>query len=71
MVGKNGAYGIVKVPHEKYDLPNPMREVELFAKVPVANQLKPSYQHRFANFDLQKINESNIRTNVLHDAPSV
>ena len=47
MVGKESFYAIVKVPHEKFDLPDPLKEVEVFAKVPAANNLKPSYFHRY------------------------
>lgn len=48
LVGKDSFYAIVKIPHEKFSSPDPMQELEVFAKVPASNSLKPSYFHSFS-----------------------
>jgi beta,beta-carotene 9',10'-dioxygenase len=48
LVGKNGFYAILKVPHEKFNLPDPMKEIKVFAKVPCTDAFKPSYFHSFS-----------------------
>ena len=47
LVGRESFYAILKIPKEKISLPDPIREAEIFAKVPVTNSLKPSYHHRY------------------------
>lgn len=67
MVGRESFYTILKIPKEKIEaLPDPIREVEIFSKVPVTNSLKPSYFHSFSltqNYII--VHEQSLKMDVL------
>jgi len=66
LVGRESFYTILKIPNEKMSLPDPIRETEIFAKVPVTNSLKPSYHHSFSiteNYII--VHEQSLKMDVL------
>jgi len=47
-MGKENTYVLLKVPKEKFSLPNPITHQEILASIPATEYLKPSYHHSFS-----------------------
>lgn len=47
-MGKENTYVLLKVPKEKFSLPNPISHQQVLASIPAAEYLKPSYHHSFS-----------------------
>jgi len=47
-MGKENTYVLMKVPKEKFSLPNPIKHQKVMASVPATEYMKPSYHHSFS-----------------------